>query len=554
VGDPRLAFDAARQELQVHASRTYLPDGSTVDTPDNGYNEVTPSRVALSRDHLGIREMVVTHVGLERGVSILLDYSIVDTSPADFPFNRMFFLHDEFPALEKVVVMEGDLMAEVVNPSLALFDYPQPERDGDRLSWHMMDLPARPRHQDRRLGDQVPWLAVSSASFGLSSMQAWPEFLSTLAESVREAWSDAGDLGGLVEISRDMEREDPYLNDREAVERMAAMLTVRTALLRYDPWVFTTLPRSVADCLETSTATPIERAAIMQACCGLRSLQAMLVLPARWESLSRDVPVLEALADPLVRVALGDGSYLWFDTASGSLESVHPIGAGMTYFIDTPFVKPVVADSGDNHVTMAAFWDLEKGEARADVTMSGPAIRDLGWKEPEELVRSWAEGWCDSASVTDLEILSSSIDGIHFTVGLTAPLPDADDRGRVSIDLPLPPPAMEALLPDGLDIARGTIDGVLFFPAKAVADVKWRVTLPEGLELLPGSSVHLSWEDGNLDSKRYERTPDIEVVYLLRLGGKPILPDGYAGFRDLFLEATDPRLLRLVFTGEESEE
>jgi len=203
---------------------------------------------------------------------------------------------------------------------------------------------------------------------------------------------------------------------------------------------------------------------------------------------------------------------------------------------------------------MAASWDLDKGEARADVTVTGPAVRDLGWKEPEQLVRSWAEGWCDSASVTDLQILNSSIEGIHFTVGLDAPLSDADDRGRVVVDLPLPPPASEAMLPDGIDLARSTIDGVLFFPAQAVADIKWRITLPEGWELLPGPSVHLNWEDGHLDSKRYERTSDTEVVYLLRLGGKPILPDEYAGFRSLFLEAADPRLRRLVFTEEEEEE
>jgi len=152
VGDPRLAFDGARQELKVNASRTYLLDGSTVDTPDNGYNEVTPSRVALSQDHLSIREMVVTHVGLERGVSIVLDYKVTDTSSAGFSFNRMFFLQDEFPALEKMIVLGGDLFAELVNPSVGLFDYPQPERDGDRLSWYMKDLPARPRHQDQRLG------------------------------------------------------------------------------------------------------------------------------------------------------------------------------------------------------------------------------------------------------------------------------------------------------------------------------------------------------------------------------------------------------------------
>jgi hypothetical protein len=219
VGDPRLAFDGARQELKVHASRTYLLDGSTVDTPENGYNEVTPSSVALSRDHLNIRETVVTHVGLERGVSVLLDYSVTDTSPLDFPFNRMFFLLDEFPVLEKVIVMEGELQAEVVNPSpvglsVGLHDYPQPERDGDGLTWHMKDLPARPRHQDHRLGDQISWLAVASARIGLSSMQAWPALLLNLGRLVSEA---AGETGDLAAVLGALEEEKPFLTEREAL-------------------------------------------------------------------------------------------------------------------------------------------------------------------------------------------------------------------------------------------------------------------------------------------------------------------------------------------------
>ncbi len=551
LGDPRLSFDGARQELEVHASRTYLKDGSTVDTPDNGYNEVTPRRVALSGSHLNIREMVVTHVGIERGVSILLDYSVTDTAPGALPFNRMFFLLDEFPVLKKWVVMEGELMAEVVNPAAGPITCPQPVREGERLDWNMKNLPAHPRHQTERMGDQVPWLAVASANISLSSMQPWPTMLSALGASVLEASKDSGSLGDIV---TEMRREDDFLTEREAVERMAEMLTGRTALQRYDPWIFTPLPRSVADCVEASTATPIERAAIMVACCGLRSLQAKLVLPARWETLSRDVPVLEAMADPLVRVALGDGSHLWFDTASGSIESVHRIGGGIPYFVAvSQHVEPLVADRGFNYVKVMASWDLEKGAGRADVVMTGPAVRDLGWTEPEQLARDWAEGWCDSASVEDLQVLSSGIEGIHFIVGLEAPLPGADDRERVAVGLPLPPLATEAMLPDGLDLARSTIDGALFFPAQATADIEWKIVLPEGWELLPGPSVHMVWEDAKLHLERHERPSDVRVVYRLVLGGKPVLPDEYPGFRSLILEATDAGHSRLVFTEEKED-
>jgi len=557
VGDPRLAFDGARQELKVHASRTYLLDGSTVDTPENGYNEVTPSSVALSRDHLNIREMVVTHVGLERGVSILLDYSVTDTSPLDFPFNRMFFLLDEFPVLEKVIVMEGELQAEVVNPSPAglsvgLHDYPQPERDGDGLTWRMKDLPARPRHAHHRLGDQIPWLAVASARIGLSSMQAWPALLLNLGRLISEAAGEPGDLAAVLGA---LEEEKPFLTEREALERIAEMATERTALLRYNPWVFTPVPRSVSECLETSTATPAERAALMLACCRARGLEADMVLPARWGSLSSDVPALEALADPLIRVRDPHGPTLWIDPADGSVTAQHYVTGGITYFVVGPHgAEPVVAKEETSEIRLGVFWDLDQGEGKAEIRITGPITRTLDWREPEKLVRSWAEGWCDSAEVTDLKILSTNPDGFRFIVSLDAPLPEADDRGRTSVDLPLPPLEMTELLPDRIDLSRSETDGVLFFPAPVHTDIRWKIKPPEGLKLLPGPSVEMEWEDGSVVIRREDQTPFLDVVFDLRLGGRPIIPEEYGGYRKLFIEATDPRLTRLIFAEEEEEE
>jgi hypothetical protein len=552
VGDPRLAFDSARQELEVHASRTYLGDGTTVDTPDNGYNEVTPSRVALSRDHLSIREMVVTHVGLERGVSILLDYSITDTSQADLPFNRLFFLHDEFPTLERVIVMEGDLVAEVVNPSVGLYDYSQPERDGDRLTWHMADLPARPHHQDERLGDQIPWLAVSSAGIGSSSMKSWPAMLLRLGKRVREA---ASVTGGLEDILGDLEEGTPFLTEREAIERMADMVSGRTALLSYDPWVFTPWPRDVSECLETSTATPLERAALVIACCEARKRGVRLALPARGESLTRDVPVLEVLGDPLVRATAPDRSDYWINPVSGTVTELPPVAEGITYFIvDLYEVEKAVAEDASNTVKLDGFWDLEEGIAAAEIEISGPAALGLGWKEPEELARGWAESVSESAKVEELEILRSGPDGIRFTVKMDAPCPEADDRGRIQVDLPLPPVGPTALLPDGIDLARSEIDGALFFPAPGRADVIWRFRPPEGHDLVAGPSLDLEWEDTRIYVKRKERPPNKELVYTMILGGRAIIPDEYPGYRTVFLEATDPRMMRLVFTEEEAEE
>ena len=62
------------------------------------------------------------------------------------------------------------------------------------------------------------------------------------------------------------------------------------------------------------------------------------------------------------------------------------------------------------------------------------------------------------------------------------------------------------------------------------------------------------WEDGKVVFAQKKLSPYVNMALHLRLGGRPIIPEEYAGYRSLFLEATDPRLMRLVFTEEEEEE
>jgi hypothetical protein len=544
LGDPRLAYDGSRQELKIHASRTYLIGGSTQDTPDNGYNEVTPGGLALSVDHLGIREMVVTHVGIERGVSILLDWTVRDVEPPGLPLNRMFFFHNEFSTLRKEVVAEGELRGEIVNPEGGLFQLPAPEERGDLIIWQAENLKPRPQHAEHRLGDQIPWIAISAAG-------SWDDLLVRLGRRIDAAVAEGNSIAAL---RLDLEEEMPFLGEREALERLAEAVKDRTALVRYDPWLFTPLPRSVSACLERSTATPTERCAIMLACCRTLGVDAAVVLPARWENLSADVPALEVLSDPLVRVTAGEGTTWWLDPVGGTVAARPPVEGALPYFvIDREDVAQSMEPVKKNDIQIAIFWDLEAGKGRAEGTISGPVVNTLDLEEPEKLLRDWAEGWSDSAEVEELKVLASGPEGLAYTVSLEAPVPAPGDRGRTAVDLPMPPVALTELLPQGMDLEHSEVDGILFPVAPARIHLTWNVRFPDDLVLLDGPALNMVWEDVSLLVMRTERSSTVKVEYELDWGGRTIIPEEYTGYRNIFLEATDPGLSRVVF-GEPAEE
>ncbi len=64
------------QTLAFHTTRTTMADGRQVPVPANGFNEVLPGFAAGCAPYLHLREMVVTHTGIEKGAAIHLGYSI----------------------------------------------------------------------------------------------------------------------------------------------------------------------------------------------------------------------------------------------------------------------------------------------------------------------------------------------------------------------------------------------------------------------------------------------------------------------------------------------
>jgi hypothetical protein len=229
----------------------------------------------------------------------------------------------------------------------------------------------------------------------------------------------------------------------------------------------------------------------------------------------------------------------------------------MPYFIlDGESAPRRHAEPAVSSVRLRVYWDLGEGEARAEGALSGPVVKSLGGEEPEKLLRGWAEGWCDSAEVTELRILASDAERLSYVVSLKAPLPDEDDRGRTSVDLPMPPYDVGGLIPEGMDLAQGHIDGMLFPEGPITVDLAWKVRIPGELVPLSGPSVRMTWEDLSFGAHREVAGSLLEAAYTLDWGGRSVIPEEYAGYRSLLLEATDSRLPRLVLrpAGESDEE
>lgn len=78
-GETFIVYNPDFQKLKINECYTIQKDGTRIDAPANAFNEVLPSAAANSAAYNGLREMVVTHTGLETGATATLSYSIKGT-------------------------------------------------------------------------------------------------------------------------------------------------------------------------------------------------------------------------------------------------------------------------------------------------------------------------------------------------------------------------------------------------------------------------------------------------------------------------------------------
>lgn len=83
-GETFIVYNPLYQTLKVHTAYTRQADGTRIEVPANAYNEVLPRAAADAPAYNHLREMVITHTGLELGATIYLDYSIL-TKPGYYP-------------------------------------------------------------------------------------------------------------------------------------------------------------------------------------------------------------------------------------------------------------------------------------------------------------------------------------------------------------------------------------------------------------------------------------------------------------------------------------
>ncbi|MDD3106961.1 MAG: DUF3857 domain-containing protein [Bacilli bacterium] len=213
-GETFILYNPQYQTLKINKCQTILPNGNIVVNTDNAFNEVLPRFCAKAPAYNYLKEMVVTHIGLELGAIIELDYTIT-TKPGFTTFysDEIIFGEAE-PILEYNVVLnvpEGTKLGHGMNISICDEPVKQTENGFDTYKWNAKNLAPIPTGRAiANISETTPILVFTTARdfqrvfFDLAKQKCYENLTAPSAkEVIREIQSKNNlELVQMVEIQK----------------------------------------------------------------------------------------------------------------------------------------------------------------------------------------------------------------------------------------------------------------------------------------------------------------------------------------------------------------
>lgn len=568
LGDPRVAYDSLLQEVVVHTCRAYTRDGRTVDASAHAFNRTTPDAVAGCPDAMRRQELVISHVGIERGCVIELEVEVRDRVAHAPWLEGLVFAAEEFPVLQRVITVKHPpgtaLHRAIVGQGLAEETAPGPfdPADGERAElcvWRGENLPAA-READDGAGGRLtrPYVVFSTCA-------SWE----TLAARVRgdlatAARVDAAGEAPLAAWLAEREREATTLT---ADDRIAAILERTAELTRgaaVSPFEAYRAPRPAARTFETACGDDWDRAALALALLRAVGVEPEVALRAATPRPAREVPALAQFDRVLLTHAAGEV----LDPAGGQRWARAEDWGGRPLLLagTSPHWEEAEARGSQAEVAIALTLDAQGGaQGEAELSLTGRWLPYPELVDVDACLGAYAARLLPGAKLTGKEIRELSPARARLRLAFAADTVARDADGRLRLALSGGPVDLADVL-NSYNLRRPERTTAIALPGPLTERVTWKVALPKGVvpSHLPRSqsveneagAFRLERERGtaaSLAASRMTATAGAEdpepilVRWTLELPQAEILPAGYAALRQLYAAyAAEPSRLIVI--------
>jgi len=539
--DPRIEWRQNEQELIVHRCRTYPTAGPPVDTKSYGFNEVTPWAIAACPGLLQHRETVISHVAVERGAILELDYEIRDRQPGPWWLDHIEWLQEKFPILRKeisVALPIGQQLAWRCSPTGLAPDI-NVEHGASTYTWTLLNAPGLTLDPGEDLQHEIlPYLHVSTCP-------SWAELTAELSERLTasrqvtpemQAWLRQQQTGqqqmGQPQTGSRLAKKD--LTQRDTIVRIGQLTSRRTVVARASGMESRREIRPVYAVFAESCGLPLELAALADALVRELGIEPRLALASRGRTFSDHVPGLAAMAGEPWLVWSEGGREWWLSPLTGALtgQPAEWNGRACLFIGNGGFEWKTLPAAPGRTEFRAAIWPnnlngreansvLPAWEARVDVLAEGWLIDQTVADNTAALAANIAGTILNGANVSQTLVLERSPQRFHLRMsitgsGLGTPI---DGQQLTLVQLPSSPFAVLKRLPPSFKVFRSKRFAPLVFPGAAEDFVSITIELPANGRMAwcpPEQAVQTSVGSWTVSSRSEHQTVVLERRLELR--------------------------------------
>ena len=539
-GETFITYNPGFQKLTINNCFTVMSDGKKVETPSNAFNEILPSFAAGSPAFNGLRDMVVTHTGLERGAVINLDYT-VHTLKGNAPA----LMGNEVLAETEPV---KDLTVKVKIPQSEKLSFKLLNGAGEPLkstengfqvfTWHVQNVAAISQEEFQKSNNESYPRAIFSTSNSRNSAYEYltgqPAFGLKITEAMK-AWILALKKDNPDQLSLALKIQEKVIND----------IRLWPVPMKYAVYRL----RNATDIWNSMGATLPEKAILMTALIEAAGIEADPVAITRESFFDEKIGTLADIEDFAVRIQVKDAGEQYLSLYSANQQDLGEIYSGRVFIALGQGEKPEYRHSGSAKlaVSMSGTFIVSsdpKLTGELSLEIAGSANPYLGLIRDKNRMKNMIAGDISKSDVKDIKVSQSSHESSFQTYTIMDEKPFRKDSAWEFFTIPYCSSGIESW---GMKTLSSKRLQPLEIPSSGEENYEYTLTLPSGLSLFtPATKIEVNNKAGRYFFELKQDGSKLVISRKIRLSSRVISAETYNDFKALMDNWNNPRQKEVI--------
>lgn len=541
-GETFIIYNTDFQDVKINSAYTIMADGKKIVTPDNAFNEVLPRFSTNAPAFNNIRELVVTHTGLEQNAVINLDYTI-NSVKGYFPYLMGNEAISESSPIKELVIVVNIPDSQTLNYELLNFtgDPIVVSKNGKKIyTWTFKSIPASSKdYYQESDHESTPRLIFSTAKdlhYAYDKFINQDAFIFTTNESMDEAVN--------IIKSKTDNQLTTTLNLQKLVSNDLNTLNI--------PLVYTGLKcRTAIETWNSNTGTHLEKAILLTTLLQKANIKSEIVavIPNRYYN--EEIGNLLSFNSFLVRVKLYKTGDIYISPTSIDKQNQKFALNDKTVLLldkNVESLKVFQVKPSKNKIFVSGdfvFQDSDKLVGKTDLKLEGESNPYFSIYNDSSKIKSAIHGAISSKNITSYNIEKLSQETTQAQLEFEKEDPFKKNSNYLNFKLPYASCGVDSWHINQLPAVRSV---ALEIPQNINERYEYAIVFPKDIKLVSKiKKIEIKNRAGYLLIEFVKTDTEITITREIRFDKKIIEIDEYDDFREIMNAWNNDHYRNLIF-------